>query len=308
MKTLQALFGEWLDYRRGLNYSERSLEGYRYNGREFLQFLDEAFGVRTAPELRKKHLFSWQKHLIGRRNAKGLPLRARSVNHHILSVRGFLSFLAERGFILAETVNALKYVKEPSFLPLEALSHAQIRKVLKKIDSSSPEGYRDRTILEVLYSTGVRASELLGIRIQDVDTAHCVLRVYGKGKKERTVPLGQTALRYLETYLRAVREFLATEDAGDIVFVNNTGGPMSKDTLLRIVHRHFDGKADFSVTPHTFRRSCATEMIRSDANLYHVKELLGHETLATVKHYARLTINDLKKTHAKCHPRERDES
>jgi site-specific recombinase XerD len=212
-----------------------------------------------------------------------------------------------KGYVLRSLPETLKFVKEPFFLPLGALEHSEIKKVLSKIDVSAPAGYRDRTILEILYSSGVRASELTGLDTRSADLENATLCVFGKGRKERIVPLGKTALRFLETYIKAVRPFLLKEGEMAALFLNKSGTRLRPFTLRLIVHKYFDSaKLDVSVTPHTFRRSCTTELIRADANLYHVKELLGHESLATVKHYAKLTITDLKRTHAKCHPRERD--
>ena len=201
----------------------------------------------------------------------------------------------------------LVFVKEPRFLPLGVLSHAKIGKILRRIDTSTPEGYRDRTILEILYSTGIRAGELVGLNVNDFDGRYGTLKVLGKGRKERVVPLGKTALRYLETYIRAVRPFMLKQGNAEAMFINCRGVRYSYRSVLDLVHRAAaDAGIDEKVSPHTFRRSCTTEMIRGGANLYHVKELLGHESLETLRHYTKLTVNDLRKTQEKCHPRERD--
>ena len=309
MKTLRELLNDYLEYRKGLNYSPRSLEEYFYDCVKFIRHLENRFNILTASELRKSHLFSYQKSLYERKNAKGLPLVPRTLNKNLSSVRNFLNHLCEKGYVLKSLPEALKPVKEPSFLPLGALKHAEIKKVLGKIDISTPNGYRDRTILEILYSTGIRASELSGLNTESADYENSTLTVFGKGRKERIVPVGKTALRFLETYMKAIRPFLLKDGAKKALFLNNSGTRLMRYTLRLIVHKHYDkANFDINVTPHTFRRSCTTELIRSDANLYHVKELLGHESLSTVKHYAKLTITDLKRTHSRCHPREQDKS
>jgi site-specific recombinase XerD len=161
-------------------------------------------------------------------------------------------------------------------------------------------------MLELLYSTGLRARELLGLDVADVDLRSATARVLGKGEKERVAPIGRTALRLLESYLKGVRPFLLRNPREPALFLNRRGRRLAYDDLLRLVHRHAARVgAAVTVTPHTFRRSCATEMIRGGANLYHVKDLLGHETLDTLRHYARLNVEDLRKTLARCHPRER---
>ena len=130
----------------------------------------------------------------------------------------------------------------------------------------------------------------------------------GKYSKERIVPIGKTALKHLETYIIAVRPYLLCNTGEEAIFLNKKGGRLHYEQVRCLLHSYAaQAGLDAIVTPHTFRRSCATEMLREGANIYHVKQLLGHETLNTLKHYAKLTITDLQKTHAKCHPRERDE-
>ena len=121
------------------------------------------------------------------------------------------------------------------------------------------------------------------------------------------VPIGKTALQYLESYLRAVRPLLVKDSGEKALFVDSMGKRFPYYTFRRLIKACAKkARLEVCVTAHTFRRSCATELLRGGANMYHVKELLGHESLETLKHYAKLTITDLKATHAKCHPREKD--
>jgi len=208
------------------------------------------------------------------------------------------------GRALAEV---LRPVKEPVFLPGSVISHEQMRRLLGTVATDTPEGYRFRTMLEVLYSGGMRIAELLGLDLGDVDFAGGTAKVLGKGRKERIVPLGRTAVQYLEGYLKAVRPLQAGATGERAVFVDGSGRRFPYYTFLRLVHAAARrAGVPANVTPHTFRRSCATELLRGGANMYHVKELLGHESLDTLKHYARLTITDLKREHQRCHPRERE--
>jgi integrase/recombinase XerD len=140
-----------------------------------------------------------------------------------------------------------------------------------------------------------------------VDLVNASVRVWGKGSRERIVPIGKTALRLLESYLRAVRPYLLRDASEPAMFIAR-GQRLPYTSVLRVVHQYTDKLGlNVTVTPHTFRRSYTTELIRNGANVYHVKELLGHQDLHTLKHYARLNIGDLQKTHAQCHPREREE-
>jgi integrase/recombinase XerD len=188
------------------------------------------------------------------------------------------------------------------------LSHEQVRRLLDRIGTDTAAGFRNRAMLELLYSSGIRAAELLGMDIDSVDFANATALVTGKGNKQRVVPVGRSALRYVETYLRAVRPYLSPAPGERALFLTEAGRRLPYFTLRRIVKACAAAAgAGTNVTAHTFRRSCTTELLRGGAGMYHVKELLGHESLETLKHYARLTITDLKKTHARCHPREREE-
>ena len=260
----------------------------------------------AADALRQRHLIAWQQYLAERPGRGGAPLKPRSINKRLETARGFLSFLASQGYVQSTLADTLQYVRQPKLLPGSVLEHAQVRKLLSRIPTTDACGHRDRAMLELLYSSGIRVGELLGLDVHDIDPRNATMRVTGKADKERIVPIGRTALRYLDSYRLAVRPFLLRDRSEKALFLDAHGGRLAYHRVLRIVHRYarLAGLA-VNVTPHTFRRSCTTELIRSGANMYHVKELLGHESLDTLKHYAKLTIADLKKTHAKHHPRER---
>jgi len=257
--------------------------------------------------MRRAHLSAWVTHLREYRTTRGLPLKPKSVNKKIENVRGFLNYLADDGLIHPALPASMEYVKEPKLLPASVLTHDQVRRILRSVRTDSTTGYRDRAMLELLYSTGVRASELLSLDMNHIDYRNRTVLFRGKGEKDRVVPIGRTALHHLETYVKAVRPYLATDDSGSAVFLSKKGHRLPYYMLRRMIGVYAKkARVDINVTAHSFRRSCATEMLRAGAGMYHVKELPGHESLDTIKHYAKLTITDLKETHRKCHPRERD--
>lgn len=305
--TLFELMQGYLEYGRSLQMSARTLDRYADRLRAFFRWLECTFEVCRADQLLPRHIEAWLRHLHAHRTAKGLPLKPGTINRQIESARGFFKYLASHGCLSPRMVDACQYVKQPQLLPSSVLTHAQVKKLLRRIDTTCPEGQRDRAMFELMYSTGVRVGELLGANVDSVDFRAATLRVLGKGRKERVVPVGRTALRYLESYLVGVRPSFTKDPNEPAMFMEGHGQRLRYHVFLRNLHRYADPLGhEFSVTPHTFRRSCTTELIRGGANMYHVKELLGHESLDTLKHYARLTILDLKKTHEKCHPREKD--
>jgi integrase/recombinase XerD len=306
MHPLEQIGAELLAWRAGRGESPQTLLCVRNNLRLFQRWLREHYGVETADRLARRHVQAYQTHLVARRTRKGMPMRPGSVNNRIKAVRSLFAFMKLRGYHPADLRLDIGYVKEPNILPTSVLDHAQVRRLLHGIATTTPEGWRDRAIIELLYSSGVRAGELLQLTLDDVDLENGMIKVHGKGNKERMAPIGRTARRCLENYIRAVRPFRPGSQAQRAVFLNRLGRPLNWYLLNKIVHTHAAG-IDVRVTCHTFRRSCTTELIRNDANLYHVKELLGHSSLETLQPYTKLTIADLRKTHAKCHPRERDE-
>jgi len=306
-KDLHQQLADYLDYKLALNFSPATCDSTRRNCRAFFRWLAAHCEVTTSDRLRKEQLERWQKHMAAHQTKKGTPLKAKSINKSVECVRDFLKYLVFHGHVPQTLLDALQYVKEPKTLPGSVLTHAEVRKLLRRMDTTTPEGHRDRAMLELLYSSGIRVGELLGLDVEDINLAHAAATVTGKGKKDRVVPIGRTALRYVESYIVAVRPFLMVERTERALFLHR-GKRVRYQRLLRTIHAAAARVGiDKQVSPHTFRRSCTTELIRSGANMYHVKELLGHESLATLKHYAKLTILDLKETHAKCHPRERED-
>jgi integrase/recombinase XerD len=307
MKTLAQYHTEHLEHMRSLQFSRYTIRQCRYCVGVFLRWALEEEGVAAPDQLRARHLQAWQKRLAQRLSMRGQPLKARSLNKHVETVNGFLKYLAQGGVTGRALTEVIQYVKEPVFLPGSVLSHEQARRLLAAVAPDTPEGYRLRAMLEVLYSSGLRIAELLGLDLGDVDFGNATAKVLGKGRKERIVPVGRTALQYLEGYIKAVRPLAVGASGEKAIFVNGDGKRFPYYTFLRLLHATARRAGlPANVTPHTFRRSCATEMLRGGANMYHVKELLGHESLETLKHYAKLTILDLKKEHARCHPREKD--
>jgi integrase/recombinase XerD len=178
--------------------------------------------------------------------------------------------------------------------------------MMAHIDTTSSFGIRNRAIVELLYSSGVRVSELTGLKIEDIDFKNEYMKVFGKGSKERLVPIGKTALNYLKNYISGVRPFFNGASKYREVFLGYHGTPLQCGGVENMLKELSEkAKMPARVTPHILRRSCTTELIRGNANLYHVKEILGHKKLDTLKHYVKLNITDLKKTHRNCHPREK---
>jgi len=309
-KTLEEYTEDLYERYRGLRSSPHTIARIKTALKIFVGYLEDEFRVRAPDAITLEHIHSFQSHLSTRLTKSGMPLKPRTINSVVKGVRPFLEMLYDYGLLRRVLTKHLQYVKVPDLLPASVLTHAQVKQLMRKIDTTSPVGIRDRAAIELLYSSGIRIGELECLKLQDIDIERGVARVIGKGRKERFVPIGKTAIKWLSSYIRGVRPFALTgHEDSDAVFINQAGSPLSQHTLRDRVRDY--GRQlglDIHITPHTFRRSCTTEMIKSNANLYHIKQLLGHKSFDTLNHYARLDITDLRKTHAKCHPREKDES
>jgi site-specific recombinase XerD len=306
MKTIKNYIQEYLNYLCSLNYSAHTTKNARLKLALFEKWLIQTFQVEYLAKLRPEHLKSWHEFIISQRTNKGFPLKVTSINFSIRQIRGFFTYLIRYNYVHQSFMEMLPRLKEPQNLPTSVLNHSQVKKMFAKMFTNNAEGYRNRTMLELMYSTAIRANELLSLDITSIDFKQSTALVRGKGNKERLVPFGVTAGRYLETYLVAIRPYLQRNKQEKALFLNSRGVRVTYEPFRCIIVSAAQQAGYENITAHTFRRSCATELIRNGANMYHVKELLGHESLDTLRHYAKLTINDLKKTHKKCHPREKD--
>ena len=307
MKTLLERLDDYLAHAESLLQSPVHRRVFRFNILRTLRWLEDTHGVVRAEQLTPTHLDGWVRHVTTRRTRKGLPLKITSVAKQIQTDRVFVMWLEKIGAAPVGLHAVFPRLKIPFLLPVSVLEHDTMARLLDRIERHTPAGHRHRAMLEVMYSSGVRVAELLGMDIDSVDLRNGLVRVKGKGSKERIVPIGVTARRLLESYLKGIRPLLQHQPGQTALWLNRSGERMPYHTFRRDLQQSLD-EADIKtpVTAHTFRRSCATELIRSGANLWHVKDLLGHENVETLNHYVRLTITDLKKTHHRCHPRERD--
>jgi integrase/recombinase XerD len=233
--------------------------------------------------------------------------RPRTVNTHLLAVRRFLDFLSKEGVVSPALPASLEYVKAPETLPRDIPTDAEVRRMLVTCDTMRTTGFRDRAILELLYSTAMRRQELMDLKVPDVDLSQGYVRIErGKGGKGRVVPLGRVAGDWVRRYLLAIRpELVRGKPDPGWLFVTKAGGKLDGEAVRQTVLKAARAAGiEKKVSPHALRRACATEMIRRSANPWHVKELLGHEDFRSLDVYAKLTILDLKAAHRKYHPRE----
>lgn len=288
------------------NHAERTVSEQQRKLNRFLSFLEEN-KIQYPDEITREHILRYQTELYQYVNHRGRPNTIAYQNGMLGVVKSFMRFLKERDLIITDPTCNVPYAKEPKKLPKGILTPSEARKIINTPDTKSIIGYRDRTILEVLYTTGIRKEEVNTLTLNDVDYNDGLLRVTGKGKKDRVVPLGRIACRYLENYIKSVRPEQVKNPGNHALFLSCKGNRLSKNVIWNLVKKYAK-KAGIkkNVHPHTFRHTCATALLKNKADIRAVQELLGHDSLESTQIYTRLTIRDLKEVHSRCHPREKD--
>jgi integrase/recombinase XerD len=230
--------------------------------------------------------------------------KATSIGRRLSAVRRFYRLQLERGLVREDPTVRVKPPKRPRRLPRN-LSEAQVEALLAAPDPGTPLGLRDRAMLETLYATGLRVSELVGLKRTQVALDAGVVRVMGKGSKERLVPLGDEAIAWVKRWLADARPALAGQSKSDHVFVTARGGPLTRQAFWALVKRHAIKAAipSASLSPHVLRHAFATHLLNHGADLRVVQLLLGHADITTTTIYTHVARERLKRLHSEHHPR-----
>ena len=285
--------GLWLN--DGL--ARNTLESYRRDVAQFARWLGEAHGkglLEAASSDLQRHL-AWQ---VEKKKA-----RPRTTSRLISALRRFYQFALREGLRKDDPASGIDSPKLPRSLP-KSLSEAEVEGLLAAPDLGSPQGMRDRAMLETLYASGLRVSELVGLKTAQVSLDMGVVRVLGKGSKERLTPLGEEAIQWIMRYQRDARPKLLGNAKSDALFVTARGGPMTRQAFWGLVKRHaLAAGIARDISPHTLRHAFATHLINHGADLRVVQLLLGHADISTTQIYTHVARERLKALHRKHHPR-----
>ncbi|MBO8127594.1 MAG: tyrosine recombinase XerC [Peptococcaceae bacterium] len=229
-------------------------------------------------------------------------LKRTTINRKLSAWRAFYNFLVRQQIVDNNPLARIKGPKLPRYLP-QLLYPDEVAKLLELKDES-PLGLRDRAILETIYAAGLRISELVGLDLKHIDLGGKMLRVWGKGNKERLLPLGSLAVKALKSYIEQGRPVLANNRSGEAVFLNYQGTRLSARGVRKMLDRRLEQAAlDANISPHSLRHCFATHMLEAGADLRTVQELLGHSRLSTTQVYTRVTTDHLIEQYRKAHPR-----
>lgn len=294
MKSDLADFINYLTVEKGL--ADNTLKSYAADLNDFLLFLQKK-GVNSWEEVNGEVILIYLAKL--RKN----KVASATLSRRISSLRSFFQFLTAEKRININPVANLKTPKTEKKLP-QVLSLQEIDILLSQPDLSKPQGLRDKAILEVLYSTGLRISELTLLNLDSINLEDGYLRCFGKGSRERILPLGELACQALKDYLEKGRHKLLKNAREEALFINRQGKRLTRQGCWKII-KFYAKKAGFTkdITPHTLRHSFATHLLENGADLRVVQELLGHLDITTTQLYTHLTTKHLREVYDKAHPR-----
>lgn len=297
MSLLDSFVDQYLNYlliEKGL--SNKTIESYSSDILRYLEFLKE----KKIKHLSDEDTPNILKYLITLRET-GLGARSRA--RHLVSLRGFYRFLVHEKILGHDPARLVDLPKRGLKLP-NVLSLKDVKHLLKIPDMSKPIGARNAAMIELLYAAGLRVSELIYLKLYDVNLEACFVRAFGKGSKERIVPIGRYAKEKIDYYIKTARPLLLKNNTSHYLFIARAGKPMTRQSFWKILKKYVQ-QAGISkkITPHTLRHSFASHLLEGGADLRSVQIMLGHVDISTTQIYTHVAREQLKKMHKKYHPR-----
>jgi len=297
MTDFDILADQYLNYlmiEKGL--SDKTLESYGSDLIRYFDFLQNN-AIQNIAEADAtvilKHLIDLQKENLG----------AKSRARHLVALRGFYKFLVQEKIIDNNPARLIEIPKTGFKLP-DVLSLDEIKRILEIPDTRNATGIRNAAMLEVLYAAGLRVSELINLKFININTEACFVKVFGKGSKERIVPIGQYARDKIEFYIRAARPELLKTNTSKYLFIARAGNPMTRQGFWKLLRKYaLEAGITKKVTPHSLRHSFATHLLEGGADLRAVQVMLGHVDISTTQIYTHVARNHLIEIHKKYHPR-----
>ncbi len=279
------------------NLSRNTIAAYKNDLTSFFRYLNN-FGISDPSDISYQHLSSFFKAL------NNIGIASSSAARYYSSVKGFFHYLIKNNYINSNPVEKLSSPKLKKSLPT-VLSVREVDQILSQPDIENKLGLRDKAVLELLYACGTRVSELINLKISDLYFSEEIIRVFGKGSKERLIPVGSSAIHWVNKYLVESRVLIQKKiKSENYVFLNNRGSKLSRMGIWKIVNR-YSAEAGMSkqIHPHTFRHSFATHLLEGGADLRAVQEMLGHVDISTTQIYTHIDQEYIKQVHKDYHPR-----
>jgi len=284
------------------NYSASTVEHRRHTLKLFFTWAAER-DLTRASQITRPILETFQRWLWRYQKPNGQRMGWSTQRERLGTLKDFFRWLTRQNVILHNPASELELPRPEKRLPQEVLSLSEVEKLLAIPDVNDPLGVRDRAMLELFYSTGLRRAELCRLELTDLNTERRTLTIRrGKGKKDRVVPVGARAVAWLERYLKEVRPRLCLDTRTPALFLTGYGDAFNPDVVSRMVAGWIKQVTGRVASCHLLRHSCATHMLEGGADIRYIQQLLGHEKLETTAIYTEVTIRQLQEVHARCHP------
>jgi integrase/recombinase XerD len=294
LDKLIAGFIQYLSVERGL--AKNTLESYGRDLKQFQAYLKEQ-GITDAAEITRSTLLAYMASLQKKGRASSTVCR------NLAAIKSFFRFLLQEEYLVADPTADFESPKTEKRLP-KVLTPSEVDTLLDQPMQTMPAGKRDKAMLELLYATGIRVSELVSLDLNDLFLENGFIRCFGKGSKERIVPIGTTAIKFTEDYLNKARNNLMGNKRTQALFVNYHGNRLTRQGFWKILKKYAaEAGIAKDIMPHTLRHSFATHLLENGADLRSVQEMLGHADISTTQIYTHITRNRLKDVYGKTHPR-----
>lgn len=289
---LEESIKEFLRYLRiDKGYSENTISSYRIDLKKFLDY-NKNKNLDSISNSDIKDYVKW---------LNKINLNEKSISRNISCLKSFYKFLVIEKIVKDNPSESLFIPKIKKHLP-SILSEEEVLKLLD-IELTDSFSYRNKAMLELMYATGLRVSELVNLKLQDIDLSQDIVRTFGKGSKERVIPIGDYAKEYLEKYIYEYRSSMLKKSNNEYLFLNNHGQKMTRQGFFKIIKKIAKEKGiDKELSPHTLRHSFASHMLKYGADLRTIQELLGHSDISTTQIYTHITNEELKRNYEDFHP------
>lgn len=295
------LFNNFLRTEKSL--SENSVQSYNFDLDRFLAYVSDVKMVDSVKKINERIVSDYIAYLRKADTKRGKRYSEKSINRFISSLKTFFNFLLSEEVIENNPFENIDTPKTSRVLPT-VLSINEVEEMLKIPNVKDRLGLRDKAILETLYASGLRVSELISLEISNIFFDEGFLRIIGKGSKERIVPIGRSALKYIKQYIKESREYLKNSRSENYLFLNFRGGKLSRMGIWDIVRKYCKlAKIEKEIHPHTLRHSFATHLLEGGADIRIIQEMLGHSDISTTQIYTHIDKEYLIEVHKSFHPR-----
>ncbi|MDL2292102.1 site-specific tyrosine recombinase XerD [Acholeplasma sp. OttesenSCG-928-E16] len=300
MKYIIKDFVYYLKKEKGL--SKNSIDAYERDIIQFFDYANDIYGIKKVKEVDRIHIEAYLKKM------KRKHISTKSIARKLTSIKNFFKFLLLEKEIEEDITKEFQTPKIEKHLPT-VLSIDEVLSILEGIDLSTPLGLRNKALIELIYGSGLRVSELLNIELKDIHLNQAYVIVLGKGNKERMVPISDMAVKAIREYLLNGREKLKKIMRTDILFLNQSGTPLTRQGFFKVLKKlSKDANIDVECSPHTLRHSFATHLLENGIDLRSLQTLLGHEDISTTQIYTHISQKRIKEIYNETHPRAKEEN